>query len=344
MASNSLVSICIPNYNNAKYIDKTIKSIIDQSYKNIEIVISDNASTDNSEEVIHSFNDPRIVFYKNSKHLNSAEDSYNAALERSSGELVAIYHSDDLYDKNIVLYETEFLNNNPLYAAVFALADKIDERGINIGSIWFPRKFRKGGVFNFYDIFMALLRYGYTPLICPSVMCRRSIFKELGLFSHSNFGTAADTEMWLRILRHYPIGIIGKKLVHYRVSRSQGSMKYNYLRTKEADFVGVAECYLNCVSVPKAQAANLKRWFIFQKGVDNIYRSMGFFLKGDYLSANELINKTLNMEFIIFSFKSIRKIKYLIAAILIFLTTKTKLKFCSSYIIKNIYYRINYTR
>ena len=96
-----LVSICIPTYNVEKTIAETLNSIIDQTYKNLEIVISENASTDNTLSLLDKFNDPRIKIYRTSKTI-IAEQNFSRCIELATGDYIAIFHADDLYNSNMV--------------------------------------------------------------------------------------------------------------------------------------------------------------------------------------------------------------------------------------------------
>lgn len=87
-------SICIPNYNYAKYIGQTIESILNQTYQNFEIIVVDNASTDNSIEIIESFIDPRIKLYKNSYNVGFAPNLQKAT-SLASNDFINLLSSDD---------------------------------------------------------------------------------------------------------------------------------------------------------------------------------------------------------------------------------------------------------
>ena len=97
----SKVSICIPSYNCGAFVGKTIQSVLGQTYQDFEIIIVDDCSTDNSEEVVRSFKDPRIRFFKNEKNLGMVPNT-NKALKLARGELIGILHPDDYYDPKMI--------------------------------------------------------------------------------------------------------------------------------------------------------------------------------------------------------------------------------------------------
>src|SRR3989344_1593727 len=126
MTEHPLLTICITTYNSEKTIKKTLESVIGQTYPNFEILVSDNGSSDNTLEMVRSFNNPRIFIRHNIKKITSdrpyigSYDNYNGCIESGliRGELVAFYHSDDIYEKDIVKKEVEFLMRNPEAGAV----------------------------------------------------------------------------------------------------------------------------------------------------------------------------------------------------------------------------------
>jgi glycosyltransferase involved in cell wall biosynthesis len=97
-----LVSIGIPTYNRASsYLKHTLRSAVNQTYKNIEIIVSDNCSPDNPESVVKEFNDPRIRYYRQEKNIG-AINNFNFCLEQSRGKYFLLLLDDDLIDEDFV--------------------------------------------------------------------------------------------------------------------------------------------------------------------------------------------------------------------------------------------------
>jgi glycosyltransferase involved in cell wall biosynthesis len=223
-----LITVCLPTYNASKFIGSTLESLCNQTYKNIEILIGDNASTDNTYEIIKKYQekDTRISYYKNEINLGYSENC-NKLISQSKGEYIAIYHSDDVYDLTIVEKEVKALDENLDLAGVFTLANQIDEIGEKSEEMECPLDLKgeylyKINIHEFID--NVLLKYG-SPLICPTSMIRKKIYEEMGGYDLV-LKYIEDQDMWARILNKYPLGIISEKLINYRKHESQGSSYY----------------------------------------------------------------------------------------------------------------------
>ncbi len=216
-----LVSICIPTYNSETTIRKTLKSILNQTYKNFKIFIVDNASTDNTVKIIKSFKKKKIKIHKFKKFLQ-AEENWSRCIKLSDGDYTAIYHSDDVYDKDIILKQVCFLEKNLECGAVFTEGSLIDINNKFIKKIKVPVKKKSDNFnYNYIEVFEKLAK-DFNFLICPSAMVRTKIYKNyVKKFNFKNFGSSSDLDAWLRILEKYDIGIIKQNLISYTISEKQ---------------------------------------------------------------------------------------------------------------------------
>lgn len=122
-------SICIPNYNYANYIGKTIESVLRQTYGNFEILVADNASTDNSVEIIKGFDDPRIKLIQNNINVGFAPN-LDKASEKASGDYMLMLSSDDLiHERALEVYAEQILEHDGLNQPLVLCAslDVVDE-------------------------------------------------------------------------------------------------------------------------------------------------------------------------------------------------------------------------
>lgn len=310
-----LVSICIPTYNVEKTIAETLTSIINQTYKNLEIIISENASTDNTLTILNEFNDPRIKIHITSKTI-LAEKNFGRCIELANGDYIAIFHADDLYNPYMVEKQVQAFHDDPSIGAVFTMADYIDIHGEIIGEHKLPFELKGNNVYSFLEILTSILRNG-NFLMCPSAMVRSKIYKQLSIFDVERFGTSSDLDMWLRILKKHPIAILDEKLMRYRISNMQGGAIYNYLRLDEADFFKVIDFHLlaeTCTNL-KTLSSSLNT-YEFQRFDDNIQRAVNYILKGQSQNAKKLLKESFSTNVFLVAMSHFKKPKLL--AVLIF--------------------------
>ncbi len=130
--TEGLVSIIMPSYNTAKYIAKSIQSVLNQTYKDWELLIVDDCSTDNTDEVVKPFLvDSRIKFFKN-EHNSGAAVSRNKAMREAQGEWLAFLDSDDLWLPSKLEKQLKFMKDNDCVFSYHEY-DKIDEGDKSLG-------------------------------------------------------------------------------------------------------------------------------------------------------------------------------------------------------------------
>jgi glycosyltransferase involved in cell wall biosynthesis len=281
-----LVSVGIPAYNAGPYFEKCLKSILAQTYQNIEIIICDNASTDKSTDIVHQVSDPRIR-YSRSPHLIGGHDNWNRCIEMARGEFVTIYHADDLYEPEIVREEVEFLLDNPEAGAVFSRALRIDGEDRVMEEMVLPEPLRGGKILSFAETLRAMIEYG-NFLVCPTFMARRSVLELAGRFSSVIFGTAFDTGMWFQILEHAPIGVIDRPLMRYRVHDRMGTVVIERMRTRLADHFRAMDHFLKSPLADSAFTPELTEKYETAKLVDETRCLKNMILLGKIREARDL--------------------------------------------------------
>jgi len=143
-AAQPLVSICIPAYNAGRTLRATLDSVVSQSYRNIRVVVSDNASTDDTPDIVAEYAkaDPRVTLSRLPKNIGG-EGNFSECIRLGSGDYTAIYHADDVYDREMVRRSVEALQQAPAAAAVFVMACGIDEAGREVRRYRFPPDIRR---------------------------------------------------------------------------------------------------------------------------------------------------------------------------------------------------------
>jgi len=238
-----LVSICIPVYNGEKTIRKTIDSIITQTYKNLEIIIVDNCSTDSTVKIVQEFKDSRIRLIQNEIFFPHGADNFNRCFQYVNGEFTAIFHADDVYLPNMVARQVETFIQFSSIGGVFTQGDLIDENDEIIGAFELPEQITGNTSYSYKEILIPTLEFGdFLP--CPSAMIRTELYKKLAPFRTNQYYSAVDLDMWLRAAKCAPIIIINETLMNYRISKTQGTHVVNWLRTDEADFFKVCDFHI----------------------------------------------------------------------------------------------------
>lgn len=244
------VTICIPSYNSQATLEKTINSVLRQTYKNYDIFFFDNCSKDNTINIIDYYCNKFKNFKKFITKKNIlTEMHFNKILEKKHffAEFFCIFHSDDIYNKNILNFSVNYLKKNLDCAAVSSTANIIDEND-NIFSKTFLTKKIIGKDSLKLDkyLFHDLLFENNNILTCPSFVFRRESFiKNNFKFRYTKYKTASDVDFFLQILDKEKIGIINKELINYRISKYGSSLKNLQLRIKDSDFFLVLKNIIN---------------------------------------------------------------------------------------------------
>lgn len=223
MALEKLVSVCINAYNSADVIGETLESVLNQTYKNLQIIIVDDCSTDNTAEIVKSYDDDRIELYTLPKNFNIS-NANNECLHRAKGEYIAHIDSDDIWAEDKIEKQIKFLEENPQYGACFTHATLIDKAGRIFASGELPESFltlfdrenmtQAGFVRRFYD---------HSNFLChSSVVMRMSVYEKLG--DHDlTLNKLHDYDYWIRMNFICPLYIYPEKLVFYRIWHANNS-------------------------------------------------------------------------------------------------------------------------
>lgn len=232
-----LVSIIMPSYNTASFIEETIQSVLNQTYTNWELIIVDDCSTDNTNEVVDTIKDCRIHYLKNEKNSGAAI-SRNKALREAKGQWIAYLDSDDLWMPEKLEKQIKFMEENG-YVFSYTNYEEIDFDGYKTGvKVTGPKKITKTGMFN------------YCWPGCLTVMYDAN---KIGLIQIEDIKKNNDYAMWLKVCRKADCYLLDEILGQYRKGRV-GSVSTHSIRTmigwhyklyREAEDMGILSSLFN---------------------------------------------------------------------------------------------------
>lgn len=226
------VSIVIPSFNHEKYIRECIQSVLDQTYQDFEIIITDDGSSDRSVEVIQEFVGPRIHLYTHGENKGACT-AVNNCIRKASGEYIAVLSSDDAWEPTKLEKQVAYLDDHPEAGAVFTKVAFINEKSHLISSQDFKyyyvfekeNRSRQAWLNHFF--------YSGNCLCHPSILIRKKCYDDIGLYNE-RMANLPDLDMWVRLCIKYEIHILDEKLVRFRMrddeSNASGDRLPNRIR------------------------------------------------------------------------------------------------------------------
>ncbi len=202
-----LVTVIIPVYNRARYIEQTIRSVLDQTYPHIELIVIDDGSTDESKRLIEQFL-PDLTLLTHPGGVNRGQSaSINLGMTHASGEYVALLDSDDFWHPDKITAQVEFLQQNPRYGLVYVNGHVVDGDGRQLYQVY-PADFHHAHSAAAYlmDCFF---------LLPNNSLMKTAILREAGPFDET-LRAAQDHDMGVRVTELTPFGYLDKNLFCYR--------------------------------------------------------------------------------------------------------------------------------
>lgn len=238
--SNDLVSIITPTWNCGRFIVETIESVLAQTYSNWEMIIQDDCSTDDTEQIVSEYmqKDSRIKYYKNSQNSGAAI-TRNAALRIAKGRWIAFLDSDDLWLPTKLEKQIKFMEENGYafsYHEYCEINEESQETGVGISG---PKIVTKLGMVNY--CWPGCLTVMYDALV-------------VGLVQIANIKKNNDYAMWLKVIKMTDCYLLPESLAKYRKHTGSISnhrytvlIKWHYRIFREAENMGVVLSIVNTI-------------------------------------------------------------------------------------------------
>lgn len=224
--NNPLISVIIPTYNRGRIINEAIDSVLAQDYIHYELIVVDDGSTDNTHDILNSYQNNFLVLQQNNQGVSAAR---NRGLAASSGSLIAFLDSDDIWLPQKLSRQVDFFQSNP-----DALICQTEEIWIRNNVRINPKKRHTKPSGMIFEPSLSLC------LVSPSaVMIKRNLFEKIGLFDETLLA-CEDYDLWLRISCRHPVHLIDTPLIIKRgghddqLSASPGLDKFRIKAIKKS--------------------------------------------------------------------------------------------------------------
>ncbi len=218
MISKPEISVIMPAYNEAKRISRAIKSILSQTFTNFELIIINDCSKDDTQVVIDSFNDVRIVSLMNAENMGVMK-SLNRGLEMAQGDYVARMDADDFSLPNRLEKQINYMSENPdvVLCATGAVTSYPDYQKIH-------------KTFNDHS---EIIRYSLkeNPFVHSTVMFVKHIDSDIIRYTEK---TLEDYDLWMRLIHRYKVGFINEILVMRYEEENLSKNTYSWAKNKKS--------------------------------------------------------------------------------------------------------------
>ena len=214
-----LVSVVVASYNHAPFVQDCLRSALSQGIDDLEILVTDDGSTDATAQHVAALGDPRIHLHAFAQNRGACL-AMNDALRRSRGRYIAVLNSDDLFLPGKLRRQIDFLEHNPQVGAVFGWPSFIDEQGQPFHDpahkdhavFHQPNRGRHQWLRHFFDHGNALCH--------PTALLRREVYQTVGLYD-PRLAQVPDLDQWIRTCMRYDIHVMPEPLTAFRIRSGQ---------------------------------------------------------------------------------------------------------------------------
>lgn len=276
MIGSKKVSIIIPVYNGSNFLSEAIDSALAQSYKNTEVIVVDDGSTDNgaTEKIAKSYGD-KIRYYK--KQNGGVATALNFGIEKMKGDYFSWLSHDDMYEKKKIEEQIKFLSNHdPKKTIVACEAKVLFNNGVT------KKDKIDAKLFSYFDIFLAIA--GDVGVNGCSLLIPKAAFKKVGNFN-PELPVTQDYDLWFRLNKHYDFVLLEKSLVISRRHEGQDSVTKQKLMIEAGDKLHYD--FLDAISIDRFHS------LMSDGGEDKVWQEYGVYKSAGFVRTSSMILRNI---------------------------------------------------
>jgi len=291
-----LVSIICLCYNHEQYVLESLNSVLNQSYKNIEIIIVDDNSTDNSVEIIEKWIEDKNIAVRFIKHETNIGNNkaFNHAVQTAKGSYLIDFATDDVLLEDAVEIQIDTFLKNPDASLVFGNAEVISEKGQFLHYFFHADENKKVTETSIKNTTYESILQGGNCMCSVSSMIKRSCFEKINGYDEELF--YEDLDLWLRLSRFSNFVFIDKPLVKKRVVENSQS---SFFKKKKNDYA---------LKINKTTYKVLKKAYYMNEKKSE-YKALLKRIHHEIKHNKELCNYNLLMKLLLLKIKTEYKIK-----------------------------------
>jgi glycosyltransferase involved in cell wall biosynthesis len=239
---NELVSVIVTNFNYSKYIGYCLRSIKEQTYEKIEVIVVDDGSTDNSVKILQSYEGIKLIALNKNMGYSHAK---NEGIVNSIGDYLVVLDADDMLTANSIRSRVEAIQG---YDIVHADAYNLFGEGYYTECYHEPEKFFRARRHDYFSSKITGLQW-YNCIHAQTVMVKREVYKKIGLYDE-DMKSKGDREMWHRILFDgFNLNFLNEFVAYYRIHPGQmSSSKTKNVKEVERMFLQKTKMRMNAIN------------------------------------------------------------------------------------------------
>ncbi len=261
MQSYPKISIITPNYNGGKYLEETILSVLSQGYPNLEYIIMDGGSTDNSLDIIKKYESQ--LYYWESQPDKGMYDALNKGFAKSTGEIMGWINSDDMLHYKSLFYLESVFNTHKNQDWFTGVTNMRNEAGFITKVFLQGHNSSKYYYYANYYLNPTATKFGYHGVIQQeSTYWRRSLWEKAGGYIDNTLKYAGDFELWIRFFRYSNLACVRGLIGSFRILKADQQLSRKFLGQYIAETQKViANEVVNINSKDKKKISRLKFYY-----------------------------------------------------------------------------------